>query len=115
MAESVQNTDCFLSLKKLVLKDPMPQKYRPGTLSMLIGALASRAPQFHHLSKITLSKVGLDRNSLLPLSQLITKVESLNYLDICSNNFDAHTLSKLLAAIAGKNRLRVLNLSYNSA
>lgn len=74
-----------------------------------------RSQDFCKLQKLTLSKIGLDRTAILPLSEVVNNTVTLYSLDISSNLLDVYSLTFFISKITYQNSLRYLNLAYNNA
>ena len=61
-----------------------------------------------------MSRIGLDQESLRYLSSAVKFMQNLNHLDISANSINAFNLANFVEQINGKNKLKSLNLAFNS-
>lgn len=101
----------FRTLKKFVLKDPIPNKLLPGEISKISKQLYSN--YFPSLNKLTLARVGFNHEGVVELANAVTRQPNLEHLDISANSIDAPSLCQFFDIIAQGNQLRSLNLAFN--
>lgn len=102
----------FRSLKKFVVKDPIPNKLLPHEICSITKQLHSN--YFPNLSKLTLARVGFNQEGVIELANAVTRQPILEHLDISANSIDAASLCQFFDIIAAGNQLRSLNLAFNS-
>lgn len=113
LAEGFAGTTAFSKIKKLIIREPLPPKQRPGSISLLAQAISDKAFELRSLKKLTLSKVGLDRTGIAILAEAVSCNFFINHLDISCNLLDAFSLKTFIDALIVHNQLKSLNLSYN--
>lgn len=115
LAEKIIPQDSFNKIKRFILKDPQPLKYRPTEMHKMINELSKKAVSLKDLIKLTLSNIGLDGIVLKPFGEAVEQMSYLHHLDISSNFLDASCLREFIIKISPNSQLRTLNISYNSA
>ena len=114
MADNLVPSGAFKSLRKLTLKDPNPVKIACYSLSRVFVKITEHSGSLPYLRQVTLSRLGLDMNSLMCLADSVTCLQNLRSLDISQNGLNANHLIAFFNKILGNNTLKSLNVSYNS-
>ena len=99
----------FESVKKLVLKDPMPKKLMPNSISSMLDSLCQTKST---LRVLTLSNLGFDNNTICFLAKALNNKPTIEQLDISSNNLSSKQIDMFLELT--DDNLKSLNISYNS-
>lgn len=99
----------FSTIKKLVLKDPMPKRLCPQSISMLLDSMRLC---HSNLKVLTLSRLGFDTQTVCFLAKTLNSQHTIEYLDISSNNLTSKNIPLFLELL--DDNLKSLNLSYNN-
>jgi len=78
----------FRKIKKFVLKDPTPNKLSKHNVEHICKALCKSSYNLNVLNKLTLSKLGMNRKSVILLSEAAKNLPRLHHLDLSSNGID---------------------------
>ena len=104
----------FQMVKRFVLKNSIYKQSSMKELRHMCKSIVINAPNLKYLNKLTLSRLSLDSECLIHLSQAVAFLPYLEHFDISANNFDRNSLTVFMTKICENNILRSLNIAYNS-
>lgn len=103
----------FYSLKKLILKSPVPAMNLSNMMQRIPQAIMDNANTIKHLKKLVISGFSLNHEAMHFLGHAIENITFLENVNISNNKLDTKSISELLACIARVNRLKALDISFN--
>ncbi|CDW84855.1 UNKNOWN [Stylonychia lemnae] len=120
--ELLQN-DCLTTLRALTIKDIQNQQPTGQSKDIpqlkfktLLKNMSLNTKKIFDLEQITLSKMfQLDQSSISSLSLLVPQLDKLRLLDVSYNSLEFSLLNKLIEALSSNNKLQLkyLDISYN--